>query len=131
MVQLKCYQIIYSLAMAGNHIHTPNYWYKLCNCNSDWDWDKLIYKIHGSGKTFYGCSFECYHDSSCDYFVWYNDDCHYGRFSYSGSRLINSKVEVYAYLKNGISNSLWCKIQKKYYCNGSNLGKLHCLPQRL
>ena len=123
--------MIYSLALAGNHIHTPNYWYKLCNCNSDWDWDKLIYKIHGSGKTFYGCSFECYHDSSCDYFVWYNDDCHYGRFSYSGSRLINSKVEVYAYLKNGISNSLWSKIQKKYYCNGSNLGKLHCLPQRL
>ena len=95
--------------MAGNHIHTPNYWYKSCNCNSDWDWDKWIYKIHGSGKTKYGCSFECYYDSSCDYFVWYNDDCHYGRFSYSGSRLINSMVEVYAYLKNGISNSLWSK----------------------
>ena len=95
-------KIIYTLALAANHIHSPNYWYM----SSILNWNKWIYKIHGSGNTFYGCSFECYHDSSCDYFVWYNSDCHYGKFSYSGSELINSMAENYVYLKNGMCNSV-------------------------
>ena len=61
-----------------------------------------MYKIHGSGYSFYGCSFECHYDNTCDFFVWFNSDCHYGQLSYSGSKLINSVDAVYVNLKNGM-----------------------------
>ena len=62
----------------------------------------MIYKIDGSGVTFYKCCFECYYDSTCDYFVHYDSKCYYGRLSYTGGQLINLFNEVTLRLKNGL-----------------------------
>ena len=68
----------------------------------------MIYKTHeSSGVTLYRCSFECYGDPSCDFFVYDYDngspDCYYGRFSLIDGSTYSMK-DLSIYLKNGKNN---------------------------
>ena len=49
-------------------------------------WARYVYKYEAR-TAFRKCCFECYHDSTCDYFVDAHSHCFYGRFSYTGSQL--------------------------------------------
>ena len=88
--------------LAKNYIFTPNYW----NVNYAINWANLIYKTHdrSGGVTHYKCSFECYHDPTCDFYVYDYDngspDCYYGSFSFSGESTYSMK-DLKIYLKNG------------------------------
>ena len=89
-------------ALAKNYIFTPNY----LKINYFINWANLIYKTHEDyGRvTFYRCSFECYGDTLCDFFVYDYDngspDCYYGRFSLTDGSTYSMK-NLNIYLKNG------------------------------
>ena len=66
------------------------------------DWAKWIYKYEGRpvGRK---CSFECYHDNNCDYYVDVHGYCLYGRFSYTGGQIIHWTDNTYVYVQKGKS----------------------------
>ena len=63
-------------------------------------WARYVYKYEAR-TAFRKCCFECYHDSTCDYFVDAHSHCFYGRFSYTGTQLGGWTDRTTVYVKNG------------------------------
>ena len=64
------------------------------------DWNKFVYKYEHRTHT-RKCSFECYHDDSCDFYVDVHSYCLYGRYSYTGNTIIGWTDNVNLYNKKG------------------------------
>ena len=80
------------------YIYDPNYY----SFGDTYSWAKWIYKYeHSSQASFRKCNFECYHDSSCDFFVDVHSHCCYGRYSYTGSQILSWTNNVAIHVKNG------------------------------
>ena len=84
---------------AEPYITTDKFWWY----DDTHDWAKWIYKYE-SRHHLRKCSFECYHDATCDFFVDVHGYCLYGRWSYTGSKIISWTDNVQIYNKKGVSN---------------------------
>ena len=85
------------------YIYDPNYY----SFGDTYSWAKWIYKYeHSSQASFRKCNFECYHDSSCDFFVDVHSHCCYGRYSYTGSQILSWTNNVAIHVKNGKSDDI-------------------------
>ena len=84
------------LGWSTPHIYTPNYYYYY----DTYSWAKWVYKYEWTSN-YRKCDFECYHDSSCDYYVKVHSYCLYGRFTYTGGQIIHWTDNTYVYVRNG------------------------------
>ena len=85
---------------AEPYITTGKFWWY----SDTRDWANWIYKYETRAHT-RKCSFECFHDDTCDFFVDVHSYCLYGRWAYTGAKIISWTDDVTIYNKIGMINS--------------------------
>ena len=85
---------------AEPYITTGKFWWY----SDTHDWANWIYKYETRAHT-RKCSFECFHDNTCDFFVDVHGYCLYGRWAYTGAKIISWTDDVTIYNKIGMINS--------------------------
>ena len=86
----------YYIGTAEPYITTGKFWWY----SDTHDWANWIYKYESRGHT-RKCSFECFHDDTCDFYVDVHGYCLYGRWSYTGNKIISWTDNVSIYNKKG------------------------------